>query len=300
MTDVIERIQNASRKAQEKYLRFLKRKRTEQRGSYKEIGDSVRGEILAASDDEGRIPMRRLPILDTSVAWNMDALGSWEDNWILEALDDSAELGTGGMLAIAGIVGISLPHAKVAGIPGQAAEFAKTFVAKDGLTLSPRLWKIHEFQKYRVNEALRQIVVEGESVRKTAQELLGRGKPLGKSVQQAFSRTTSLKIGGEIHNLFTPKGRKNLLFNTERMLITETNRARGRAYIDTCDVTPGVIGMRVVLSPSHPRADICDEITSRDDYGLGPGGYPLDQLPLYPFHPLCLCILVPIFRGDIS
>jgi len=299
MTDVIKRIQNASEAAHKKYLRFLKRKQGEQHRAYKQIGKSVRAEILGAADDEGRIPFRRLPDLERVVGYNVEALGNWEDDWVPDALHESADLGLASMLTIAAIIGKPIPPPSVAAIPYHAVQFTQNHVAPNGLNLSSNLWKNHQFQKARINEALRKTVIEGESVRKTAQDLIGRGKPLGKSVQQAFGRTSSVKIGGEIHNLFTPKGKKNLLFNTERMLITETNRARGQAYTQTCRETDAVIGMRLVLSPAHKKRDICDTITAKDDHNLGPGGYPLDQIPEYPIHPLCLCLLIPIFRGDL-
>lgn len=53
-----------------------------------------------------------------------------------------------------------------------------------------------------------------------------------------------------------------------------------------------VHGVRWTLSPAHPRPDICDMHAGVDLHGLGPGGYPLDDVP--DRHPSCLCTLVPI------
>lgn len=54
-----------------------------------------------------------------------------------------------------------------------------------------------------------------------------------------------------------------------------------------------VKGLRWTISPSHPKPDICDCLANQDLYGLGPGGYPLNQRPRTP-HTSCLCGQVPI------
>lgn len=51
-------------------------------------------------------------------------------------------------------------------------------------------------------------------------------------------------------------------------------------------------GVRWTLSPAHPRPDICDVCAGQDLHGLGPGGYPADDVP--ERHPSCLCSLVAI------
>jgi hypothetical protein len=50
---------------------------------------------------------------------------------------------------------------------------------------------------------------------------------------------------------------------------------------------PVVNGMQWNLSNSHPFEDVCDVWSSTDDYELGAGVYPPDQLP--PGHPQDLC-----------
>jgi hypothetical protein len=57
-----------------------------------------------------------------------------------------------------------------------------------------------------------------------------------------------------------------------------------------------VVGVRWSLSGAHPRMDICDVLANQDLYGLGPGGYPVDEVP--ERHPSCLCILSAIADGE--
>jgi len=59
-------------------------------------------------------------------------------------------------------------------------------------------------------------------------------------------------------------------------------------------LNPANRGVKYILSASHPKYDICDEITSADRHGMGPGAYPIDEAPEYPFHPNCLCIMTMV------
>jgi hypothetical protein len=69
---------------------------------------------------------------------------------------------------------------------------------------------------------------------------------------------------------------------------TETAAAYRDSYERSLERVDGVIGYRWTLSPRHPRPDVCDVYASQDLFGLGPGGYPADQVPATP-HPSCLC-----------
>ena len=119
-----------------------------------------------------------------------------------------------------------------------------------------------------------------------------------KSVEKAFGQQRVVRIGADIEKLFTTRGRRNVVFNVERVLITETNRVNTESFRWACRDAAGAIGMRRHLSPSHPRYDICDELANANRYGLGPGGYPFDELPDMP-HPLCMCYETPIFEWEI-
>jgi NAD+--asparagine ADP-ribosyltransferase len=69
--------------------------------------------------------------------------------------------------------------------------------------------------------------------------------------------------------------------------------AFGEGAISASRVAPSYIGMKWVLSGSHPVPDICDTLSTYDS-GLGPGVYPPGDEPPYPAHPNCLCTLIPI------
>ena len=56
-----------------------------------------------------------------------------------------------------------------------------------------------------------------------------------------------------------------------------------------------VVGVQWLLSPSHPRPDICDYHAEVNAYGMGAGVYPKDAAPTIPAHPNCLCSKVPVY-----
>jgi hypothetical protein len=53
-------------------------------------------------------------------------------------------------------------------------------------------------------------------------------------------------------------------------------------------------GYKIVLSPSHPKPDICDVYT-KIDFGYGPGVYPKSQVIQLPIHTNCICDKVVLY-----
>lgn len=86
----------------------------------------------------------------------------------------------------------------------------------------------------------------------------------------------------------------------ERIARTEMARAQNAGvyekYVDNDDC----IGFRWRLSSAHPVYDICDMYAKADLYGLGPGIYPKNQLPMMPAHPNCMCHIQPVFTGQLA
>ena len=81
--------------------------------------------------------------------------------------------------------------------------------------------------------------------------------------------------------------------------IAQTEGHRAIIAMQTMEIDrSGVRWVQVVLSPTHPRPDICDLITGQDSWGKGSGVYRFDKLPAPPYHPHCRCSLVP--RPDLT
>ena len=66
-------------------------------------------------------------------------------------------------------------------------------------------------------------------------------------------------------------GEGNAYANALRVFRTEINLAHGEAYQAAAFEHPDVIGTQFLLTPRHPKTDICDMHARVNRYGLGPG-----------------------------
>jgi hypothetical protein len=86
--------------------------------------------------------------------------------------------------------------------------------------------------------------------------------------------------------------------NGLRLAHTETARAYGNARVDAALSDDDAIGIKVSLSGAHDKYCICDFFADTDMCRLGEGVFLKDELPEYPFHPYCTCLLDAIYMGD--
>ncbi|KAA0220403.1 hypothetical protein EDM76_14015 [bacterium] len=95
-------------------------------------------------------------------------------------------------------------------------------------------------------------------------------------------------LGRQVDELMTGAG--SPMDNAMRVMRTEINRAHGEAYMMGGEDKPWFGGWRFLLSPSHPKPDICDLLSEQNLYGLGNGVYPdRERLP-WPAHPNTLAV----------
>ena len=87
---------------------------------------------------------------------------------------------------------------------------------------------------------------------------------------------------------------------TKRIALNETarayNDARAFEYANSSDIQV----VKIQMSITHPRTDICDYYAGVDKYGLGAGVYPKDKAPVPPFHPFCRCQMIPKYSHEYS
>jgi hypothetical protein len=81
---------------------------------------------------------------------------------------------------------------------------------------------------------------------------------------------------------------------------TELNRAHGEAYMAGAEQAPGVVGFRFLLSPRHPKPDICDLLARQNLHGLGKGVYPTREATPWPAHPNTLSFVVAVFADEVT
>src|SRR3989304_8893376 len=94
-------------------------------------------------------------------------------------------------------------------------------------------------------------------------------------------------------------GEGNAYTQALRVFRTEINRAHNTAYETAAFEDDQVVGTRFLLSPNHPRPDICDMHANGNLHGLGKGVYPQGKTP-YPAHPNTLSFIVAVFSDEIT
>ncbi len=85
-------------------------------------------------------------------------------------------------------------------------------------------------------------------------------------------------------------------YHADRIARTESARAWGAGFRDRIADDPRAVGIRSRTSSAHKIFDICDFHARTDMYGMGPGVYPKDRSPSFPYHPHCTCLLSVVYR----
>ena len=94
--------------------------------------------------------------------------------------------------------------------------------------------------------------------------------------------------------MITANGRGRGSFPARRLGRHEATRAYGdtvKQIAASSEITPAI---RWMTNPIHPRADVCDDHADLSSPGLPPGVYLPQDLPFYPAHINCLCIIEPV------
>lgn len=142
------------------------------------------------------------------------------------------------------------------------------FVHPDGYRLSDRVWLNAAEVRNRIDALLAYHIRNGTAavdVAKALEEFLAR---------EARGRTLK------------PYGRWGS-YEARRLARTEITAALGRGTIAAAMANPFVHVIEWALSPNRTADWDCDcEYNSTaDEFGLGPGMWPVEQVPTYPNHP---------------
>jgi len=155
---------------------------------------------------------------------------------------------------------------------------------KKGLFLSDRIWVLGKNLEKAMRELIQEAVATGQDAVKTAKLL------------QQYARFGAMTLTRDYPEMMKRmKGRVpgNISYEALRLARTEMTAAFGEGTIAAARVSPSYIGMKWVLSHSHPMVDICDTLAEHDE-GLGRGVYSPGDEPHLPAHPNCICTLVPV------
>ena len=173
----------------------------------------------------------------------------------------------------------------VAQVQGQPALFSAShldynplhnFVYADGTgyTLSDRVWRAGTDLRGGVDKLLQQGITQGLGAHETAKLLTGH---LQARADARGARKVWRKGRGWVR---TP----NVPSSAWRLARTEITASAGRFTMASAYANPFVNRVEWRLSAGHARADECDDHAGMHD---------LADVPGYPSHPACLCLLVP-------
>ena len=155
----------------------------------------------------------------------------------------------------------------------------------DGFALSERVWKYGALISEELQDMVEQCVNQGLSAvnfSRAVEQYLDKPGP---------SWTTAIRP--------SVTGRGNIKYNALRLARTETNNAYREAQSLSAKESDIVKGIKWNLSHSHTGEHDCEceKFATQDLYGLGPGVYPPDKIPIS--HPNCMCYLTDVlYEGE--
>lgn len=269
---------------------------------YQRTADEVRRQIYAAADANELVPQQRLRPLLAQIDEAIERMAQDRDALMRQAIGEAATLGVRpltaqGVLAVGGTEAV-IDSAAAQRIHAVAVDFVVAQRQADGLVLSERLWRLNQGAKEALHRAVASAVIRGASAASAAQDLAMRGQAIPGDMQQ-------LARGGQAGHVarladLLDSGDGSEVWKAERVLRTEINRAHGEAFTAAGEKTPGFAGWRYLLSPRHPRPDICDLLAAQNLHGLGAGVYPDRARTPWPAHPNTLSFLEIVFEGEIT
>lgn len=257
---------------------------------YRRAAKDLEQIIEGYAGSDGSIRLEVLQQLLGQVNRRLDQLSVDRDQLLDDVLAQSAQLGVN-------------PYTQTGQFFTRAADdalnFVVNFVHEDGLQLSDRIWRLDNGARQLVGNAIQSAVIQGKSASQAATDFLTRGEEIPRDVAQKMGINQAGRITrAAADQLLRSDGnpRKAAL----RVFRTEMNRAHGEAYMLGGEDHPDFGGWRFLLSPRHPRTDICDMHASVNRYGLGPGIYPSREKCPWPAHPDTLSFVEIVFDDEID
>jgi hypothetical protein len=292
-------IKRASNAAQAAMQQLDEHTAAELVAAYEAAAEQIRAAIAQAAQGQGRVHVNALQGLLAQVTGVLEALGTRRRDLILAAVDEAAALGVEPLAAVYEALGGAPAGAEAPRVHVErAAQFVREFVDADGLSLSDRLWRVGRGARDAVTGVIEQAVVRGWSADQAALQLITQGRPVPSTTTSAQKASGVDEVMKAADLLQDASG--SPLASALRVARTEVNRAHGEGYMASMEAVPGLVGFRFLLSPRHPRPDICDLLARQNLHGLGPGVYPDRKSCPWPAHPNTLSFVVAVLDHQVS
>ncbi len=284
------RIKNATKSAQKNVLTLDRRYLSDLKNLYFNARDLIVSDIRAYAFGAESIRLDVLRQLLEQIDTRLAALNASRDELLGAGLREASGIGVG-------VWSTEINVGRLSVLSDDAVRFVVSFVADDGIQLSERLWRLNNSATELVNRAVTQAVVRGQGASEAASEFVERGRPVPQDlrINMAAAQVSSVSTAASSALIDADSAYANAL----RVFRTEINRAYGVAYRESAFEHPDVVGTRFLLSPRHPRVDVCDMHANVNRYGLGSGVYPRGKSP-WPAHPDTLSFEEAVFNDEIS
>ncbi len=277
--------------ARKQYIELRLKQDKEIRHLYNRAADRLAYKIRHIKTDtfSGKIKKKQMEALEKELKAEAERISNELEGYMRDYIEQAVEAGAGYSRNVVidafTKAGISTSRIRntFAAVNKQATEacWART---KKGLYLSDRIWQQGERYRSTVTNIIQESVAIGQDAATTAR-ILERYIKEGSNTLAVNYPNMMKRMAGRIP--------KDISYEALRLARTEMTAAFGEGTIAAASVSPSYKGMKLVLSNSHPIADICDNLAAYD-VGLGRGIYPPGDEPMIPIHPNCLCTLVPI------
>lgn len=171
-----------------------------------------------------------------------------------------------------------------------ALQVAQQHVYSDGLNLSQRIWRLEQGGMQTIRNTIATGMAQRTSALELAQQLEGQlnaGEDWPRWTRARLSKMDAVERAQYAKGLLRsasdvpPGGSTGISYNALRLARNEIQIANHAVTSDIAIHSPWVTGRKVMLSPAHPKSDICD------DYAAG-GPYE-KTANFLPLHPQCLC-----------
>ncbi|WP_426056858.1 hypothetical protein [Janthinobacterium sp. PSPC2-1] len=252
---------------------------------------AIPGSSSAAVAAAGAIRPSAMPQLMQQIQARLNNLAAARNAALASGIDKAAEIGVRPFIG-------RISNVQLAAMRADAVRSVWSHVGPDKLKLSDRIWRIDRHANDIVRGAVQNAVVRGDGATQAARDFLAQGvkPPPELALAQEAGKVDSIKKAVS-QGLLTGKGAP--VDNAERVMRTELNRAHAFAYQSSAAADMDSIGTKFLLSPRHPRVDICDFHARANLHGLGPGVYPHGRSPL-PAHPNTLSFEVIVYADEVT
>ena len=258
---------------------------------YRQAAADIEALIRASGDSLGIIRLQQLKDLQQQIEARLQQLSTARNQQLFDGMEQSANEG-------AAVFAVVIDATTRQQLASETVRQISLFVEADGLQLSDRLWNIDTSTVEDVVNAINEAIIKGNSASEATADFLRRGQPVPANIHGKERQAAAAAVAKKAADNLT-KGEQSARAKVQRVMRTELNRAHGEAYMAAGFEHPDVTATRFLLSPRHPRQDICDLHARVNRYGLGPGVYPRNHNP-WPAHPNTISFTEVVFADEIT